>query len=1121
MIRRLTTIGPAALLLLGVSGWALRAAAPEPREVPEAAYRENNLGVALLEQYNHKEAAEAFARARQAAPDFELAEVNHALALFYIPDLGAAKQAATAAVARHPDSLHLHYVLALIARLEDQPGVAEEHLRAVLAADPSDFGANLVLGQLLVDEERYDEALQVLDTASSAEPMNASAAYSRAMALGRSGRREEAMEAMTHFQGLRANPAHTSFGKIYLEQGRYAEGLASTGAEDELVDPATPEVAFAEKTDAVPARTPGGSPVTLALVDLDADGLLDAVEAGAGGVRLLRNGDGRFTDVTAASGISGPAVAAVGGDFDNDGSVDLLVVRPTGLVLYRNEGGGRFRDVTAAAEIPAQEGLPATAALADVDHDGDLDLVVPGLLLRNDGDGTFTDVTGTAGVAAGGVPLAVVPTDFDNGRDLDLVVLRRDEPLLLFKNMRDGSFHDVAGQVGLEAGGPFRFLATGDINKDFFMDFVLGTGTGTSLALSDGRGHFTVAPGPAGSEGAEAAQALDYDNDGLLDLLVATEKGPRLFRSLGREWADVTDAAFPGALGGTDLTGAALGVADLDEDGDPDVLVATPGGTRLWTNDGGSRKQSFAVDLEGRVSSRGAVGAKVALRAGSLKQKIETSAAVPMAAPADVVFGLGDRSGPDTVRVIWVSGIVQTETEFPEATTRATRTATSLLELDRKPSSCPYLYAWDGERYAFVTDFLGAGEMGYWVAPGVRSHPDPLEYVRVAPGQLRPRNGRYDLRVTNELEEVLYLDRVQLLAVDHPADVDVYPDEGMTGTPKAFRLFAVKEPRVPQVTDASGADATERARTVDQRFVEGFPLHRIRGYAADHALTLDLSGLPEGHRLLVLTGWTDYAFSSDNVAASQMGLGLHPPRLEVETAPGHWEVAVPDVGIPVGRPQTVLVDLAPLTVGPTARVRLVTNMRIYWDRIAVGEAAEGLDLAPTALEPVVARLSERGFSAEAFVDGKGPLSFDYARVGWASPWKVMPGRYTREGDVRDLLGATDDLFVVSKPGDDVALSFEALPPPRPGDERTFLLLGDGFSKEMDINSASPDVVLPLPYHGMASYPYPAAERPRRLRRQDTLQAQYNTRAVARPLVPLELAALHERTAAGRETEDRR
>ena len=683
MTRRLTTI-LALLLLGGALGWAVRAEGPAPDAAREAAYRENNLGVALLEQYNHKEAAEAFGRALESDPDLALAQVNHALALFYIPDLAAAKTAATETLARQPDSLHLRYLLALVARLEDEPEVAEDHLRAVLAADPGDFGANLVLGQLLVDETRYDEALPILETAAQADPVNASVAYCRAMALGRAGRREEAMEAMKHFQALRANPAHTSFGKIYLEQGRYAEAVASTGAEDELVDPATPKVSYrATEEGFLPSRPASAAPVTLSLADLDGDGRLDVIEARAEGVRLLKNGDRRFTDVTASSGVSGAARAAVGGDYDNDGRADLLVVRPTGLALYHNEGEGRFSPATDAG-LPETAGLPGTAAFADVDHDGDLDVVLPGLLLQNDGDGTFTDVTATAGFAADGEALAVVPTDFDNGRDLDVLVLRREKKPLLFRNLRDGRFEDVAGEAGLAAAGPFAAVAAGDLNKDFFMDFVLGTGGASSLlALSDGRGRFSVSSGPEGSGSAEATQVFDYDNDGLLDLLVATKDGLRLFRNRGTDWVDVTGPTFPISLREHELQQTALGVADLDGDGDADLLVATPAETRLWVNEGGSRNRSFAVDLEGRVSNKGAVGAKVALRAGSLKQKIETSAAVPMAGPADVVFGLGQRPAPDTVRVIWVSGIVQTETEFPEATQDGNLWATGLLELDR------------------------------------------------------------------------------------------------------------------------------------------------------------------------------------------------------------------------------------------------------------------------------------------------------------------------------------------------------------------------------------------------------------------------------------------------------
>jgi hypothetical protein len=224
-----------------------------------------------------------------------------------------------------------------------------------------------------------------------------------------------------------------------------------------------------------------------------------------------------------------------------------------------------------------------------------------------------------------------------------------------------------------------------------------------------------------------------------------------------------------------------------------------------------------------------------------------------------------------------------------------------------------------------------------------------------------------------------------------------------------------------------------------------------------------------------------------------------------EDASGRWVPAL-EVGIPVGRPQTIVLDLSGLRfAGPSRRVRIATNMRVYWDRIAAGApAAEPLE--PKRLDVERAVLTERGFSARVGV--AEPFDFDYARATALSPWKVMPGRYTRVGDVRPLLSATDDLFVVSRPGDDVALTFDAarLEPLRNGWTRTFLLYGDGYSKEMDINSSSPDVAGPLPFHGMKSYPYPPGEAPERLRRNAETQSRYDTRVAARPLTPLELVA---------------
>jgi Tfp pilus assembly protein PilF len=1079
--------------------------------VREDAYRANNRGVALLEQFRPADAAEAFREALKIDPSLAIARANLAIALFNVPDLAGAEREARAGAQALPDAPQPHYILGLVARGQNRVEEAEAAFKAVLAIDPGDVGARVNLGQLYLQARKYPEAVAEFRAAVAAEPYNATAIYNLGLALTRSGQTEEGQKMLERFRVLREGGYGTLIGTNYPDQGRYAEAVSSTGAEPDLVDPETPPVRFADTSARwLPGATDTGAearPGAVALVDLDGDGALDLYAGGPAGQRLYHNEKGRLVDVTAAWGLDPkqPSTSAVGADYDNDERPDLLVLRRGGVGLFHNDGG-RFSDATAAAGIVSDTRPYVSAALVDADHDGDLDVVLAGAaptrLLQNTGGGQFKDVSAQAGVAAAPVSaVAVVPTDFDNRRDVDLLVLRSDAVPQLFQNMRDGTFQDAAERSGLTPAGGFRSVAASDVNKDGFTDFFLGRAEGAgTLALSDGRGRFTLVPGPAGSEGATAAQFVDYDNDGLLDLLVLTAEGPRLVRNLGRSWADVSSAALPAALSGgapRSLAGASLAAGDLDGDGDTDLVVHLPSGAlRIWENQDGGRNHSLRVRLAGLVSNRSAVGAKVEMRAGSLRQKLETYAATPPPAPADLVFGLGPRPAADAVRVLWPAGILQTEMG------EESKTALVVKELDRKPSSCPYLYAWDGERFAFVTDFMGGGEIGYRVGPGQWNHPDPDEYVRLTDEQLRPRDGRYELRVTNELEEGLFVDRLALTAVAHPADEEVFPDEGLRAPPPSFRLFAARNARPPlHAADDHGHDVTDRVARMDRRHPDDFRLRPIRGYAEDHSLTLDFGPDAPAGGLLLLTGWTDYAFSSDNVAAHQSGLAMRPPEVEVEDGRGGW-TKIADTGIPVGRPQTLVVDLAGKW-RPGQRLRISTNMRIYWDQIRLGAA--GSDPRRSGwLRLARAELRERGFSAEVSPDGRQPFTYDYALVSWDAPWKVMAGRYTRPGDVRELLAATDDLFVTSRPGDEIALSFDAsaLPPLPRGWRRTFLLFSDGFSKEMDVNSASPDALEPLPFHGMTRYPYgPDESYPLTPERRAVIE-RYNTRVVAAPLPPL-------------------
>src|SRR6185369_4262200 len=393
--------------------------------------------------------------------------------------------------------------------------------------------------------------------------------------------------------------------------------------------------------------------------------------------------------------------------------------------------------------------------------------------------------------------------------------------------------------------------------------------------------------------------------------------------------------------------------------------------------------------------------------------------------------------------------------------------------------------------------------------PGRHNKPDPIEYVRIRSDQLKEKNGKFELRVTNELEETLYADRLQLMAVDHPAASDVYPNEGMTDPPKPFKLFTTENARPPlSAVDNHGSDVLDRVTKLDRTYPDNFKLDRIRGYAEAHSLTLKLAEPSQKRNeklLLLLTGWTDYAWSSDNVAASQAKKEMVLPSLQVKDNQGSWKTVIEDIGIPVGRPQTVTVDLTGKFLSTSREVRIVTSMRIYWDQILVDQSNGDANVKVTRLDPSSASLRWRGFSKEVTPDGREPLGYDYSRVLFTSPWKVMTGFYTREGDVLELLTVSDDMFVVARPGDEISIAFDAnrLPTLPDGWRRTFILFSDGFSKEMDINSASPDQVGPLPFHGMSKYPYLAPESYPMTKERQAYIERYNTRFVSDAVTSIE------------------
>jgi hypothetical protein len=306
----------------------------------------------------------------------------------------------------------------------------------------------------------------------------------------------------------------------------------------------------------------------------------------------------------------------------------------------------------------------------------------------------------------------------------------------------------------------------------------------------------------------------------------------------------------------------------------------------------------------------------------------------------------------------------------------------------------------------------------------------------------------------------------------------VYVDERFVPPgPAHLQLYQVTRPSPPVAAhDQDGTDLLPLLLEQDDRYVSNLTPGRYQGLTAPHDLILDLGDrVPDDRVLLFLTGWIYPTDASINVALGQMRdlIGV-PPSLQVQDAGGRWRTVVPDLGFPAGKSKTVIADLTGKVPARDRRVRIRTNMQIYWDRVFVAAEVPESPVRVTTLEPVAADLHHRGFSRMYRKGGRyGPHWFDYEDVSTEARWRPIEGKFTRYGDVRPLLGEADDRYVVMGPGDETSVQFDAegLPPLPAGWIRDFLIYSDGWIKDSDLNTARGTSVEPLPFHAMTRYPY--------------------------------------------------
>lgn len=1108
-----------ALLLAVVLPVAVQAAAPSPEAL---ALRDR--GFADLENENPDLAAEAFVELIEVLPDDPLGHANLAIALLRQQKYDAAIQSVDTALTKAPGDASILAIKAEILQWQGDLDGALAIMEQAVAKAPQDLEVLYSAYQLATTargEVAERVAADTIAKLTELRPENVVVLLQRGQRAIAAGDRSTATVAFARLAQLlwQVDPiALRAMGMVNDALRQDDLGSARVPAirlENVLkISPMFRESLRELKTgiQGIPLQRLVGEPETtafgksiavtwkgqrlderptrgrgLATGDFDGDQRADIARlvSGASGdalvISLSSKGHGVTTELPAADVETLLAV-----DLDNDGHLDLVAHGPgAGRVWLGREGGAFER----APDDLGLTGAGATAVVAvDYDIEGDLDLVTVGgagdakaNLYRNALNGPLQGVGNrTLPAFTGAASHDVAVSDLDRDGDLDLAVAHG-EGLSWLDNLRQGRFVDRSAAAGLGDTSASRALVAADFDNDGLSDLVAA---GEGLVAWRNRDTRFEAWSPSGltAEDADALVAADFDNDGRLDLAAAGGGGLTV---LGQNDAGGFESR---TVDGGPASASALAAVDLDGDGDLDLLTAGPEGLHRLDNQGGNGNHWLALRLRGldKGNSKNnlfGVGTLVEVRSGQAYQFRE--------AAGDVLhLGLGSRQAADVLRVVWTNGVPQNRLQLAGNQ--------QIVEEQLLKGSCPFLYAWDGERMAFVTDLLWAAPLGLPVAPGVWASSDPSEIVRV--DGLVAQDGVYDLRVTEELWEAAFFDHVRLWVVDHPDAVEVASNlKVIAGQALPEEVMASRGLRpAAQVWDGRGADVTSAVAERDEVYADGYRSSRYQGVAAEPwTFTFDLGEAPGQAVRLHLDGWIFPSDASLNLAVAQrQDLSYVPLRLEMETDAG-WEVLVENTGFPAGKTKTMVIDTPELPSG-VQKLRFVSTLWLHWDRLAwTTRPVDDEPLMRAQLMPSHAELRFRGFSQMARSAPNGPHTYDYARLRTDEPWIPFPGNYTRYGDVRPLLEKPDDFSVILAPGDELVLRFDAkdLPPVAEGHRRTLFLESHGWDKDADRNTYEGHRLEPLPFRAMSGYPWGEGESYPNTPEHEAYQRDWLTRKV--------------------------
>ncbi len=1064
---------------------------------------QHNRAVGLMGQYRYAAAMTELAALVENNPDNLDLQIDLAIAILNRQQAGDEAKALTQLTAILEYSAHkprVHYLSGLLELNAGALDQAVQHFTWVVKVDPDDAYASYYLALSLAQLGQVETALRWYQKTIELDPYLRSGYYGAFQTLRKLGHADQARDMLDRYQKMARNPRSHQAEFKYTRMGPKAEvrtfnlGHFKVNAKPKGPLFKQPLVLLDELRFANPQSRP-----TITTADINHDSYLDLFISSSHADEnqintvLLGHSDGGFTPaldhpLTGIPGIN----AVLWGDIDNDGLLDLYLCRNGPNQHWQQTLAGSWQNVSTPVTSNGNWNT-RDGALFDADHDGDLDIFLvngdgPNELLNNNLNGSFRALAAEVGLSGSDSDSrSVVLTDLDRDRDTDILVINDKGEHEVYLNDLLWRYQAAPGFDLFKSIPTVAALAT-DRNADGIPElYSLSEQGQVSRWQADALGIWQpttlMSKADFKADRNSRMALLDINGDGTSELLRTTTGGWTVFHIEDKQLSPVSTAEKPDLLTWIPFNNQVSS--------GPSVVALSQQGQLLYWQTGKGRYPFIGLNFRGKNkaehsmrSNASGIGTHAAVRVGDRWSAISAfrQSSGPGQSLQPYTIGLGGADRADFIALEWSDGVFQTELDV------ATGQLHTISETQRQLASCPVLFAWDGQRYRFISDILGVGGLGFETGYGEYAEPRPRENLQLPGGLLQARKGLFMLSLGEPMEEAAYLDQARLTSYDLPPGWQLVLDERSailgpqaSGEPRFYRtelspISAINDQQENVTASILAADLKAApVGNLDSRFI-GL-LEKQHSLTLAFAQTLDT---PVGEPMLVIDGWIEYPYSQTMFAAWQAGAPYLAPSIDAQGEDGEWVILMDQFGYPAGMPRRMSVPLGKLPKG-TQKLRLRTNQEIYWDRITVAYSELPTDVRRHSYPFEIATLRNNGFPKRSTGPQRLP-NYDYDQSNPFWDTRHMTGFYTEFGDVTELIAAKDDALVIIGPGETVELAFkDTANTLEESWSRTFIFESFGWAKDMDLYTKDGSTVGPLP-----SNHNDPIERER-------LHRQYNTR----------------------------